>query len=70
MILTIRIAQEAYDDYNKYKRDQKLNLEQYQVFDHESQQFRPRLSQDIREGDIIKIVNQRVPADIVIFQSK
>lgn len=69
-ILIVRSIQEAIDEYKKYTRDQVLNLEWYQVFNHSTQQFEPKLSKDIREGEIIKIIDQRVPADIVIFDSK
>jgi magnesium-transporting ATPase (P-type) len=47
-----------------------LNTQKYQVYDFKEDAFVEKQSQDIREGDIIKIFNQRVPADILILKSK
>lgn len=45
-------------------------MEKYLIYDEKTKSFEERLSQDVKEGDIIKILNQRVPADIVILKSK
>lgn len=70
VILTIRFFEEILDEFNRYKRDRKINLEKYLIYNLEEKKFKEKLSQDVREGDIIKILNQRVPADIIILQSK
>ena len=70
IILIGRIVQEALDEYRKYRLDQSQNLERFKVFDRRTGQFRSEPAKSIREGDIVKIANQRVPADIVIFRSK
>lgn len=70
VILSIRFFEEIFDEINRYKRDRKINLEEYLVFDEKQGDFEQKKSQDIREGDIIKIFNQRVPADVIILKSK
>lgn len=70
IILTVRFIEMLVDEIGRYRRDRKLNLEAYQVYDRVSGRFRRALSQDVRQGDIIRIVDQRVPADIVILKSK
>jgi magnesium-transporting ATPase (P-type) len=70
VILAVRFVEEILDEISRYKRDRKLNLEKYFIYDKEEKEFKEKLSQDVREGDIIKILNQRVPADIAILKSK
>ena len=70
VILTIRFFEEIYDEINRYKRDRKINLEKYEIYNSQTKKFCQKRSQDVREGDIIKIFNQRVPADVVILKSK
>lgn len=70
VILSIRFFEEVLDEFNRFKRDRKLNFEKYQIYNLKEQEFQEKSSQDVKEGDIIKILNQRVPADIVILQSK
>ena len=70
MIIIVRFFEEIIDEINRYKRDKKLNFQEYQVYDRKSKNFKKKYSQDIKEGDIIKIFNQRVPSDIIILQSK
>jgi phospholipid-translocating ATPase len=70
VIISIRFIEEILDEINRYKRDKKLNLEKYFIFDVKTNEFKEKKSQDVKEGDIIKIFNQRVPADIAILKSK
>lgn len=70
MILTIRLFEELIDEIRRFKRDRKLNREKYLIYDDKTQEFKEKLSQDIKEGDIVKIYNQRVPADMLILRSR
>lgn len=70
VILTIRLFEELIDEIRRFKRDRKLNREKYLIYDDKTQEFKEKLSQDIKEGDIVKIYNQRVPADMLILRSR
>jgi phospholipid-translocating ATPase len=75
-VLTISIGKEAWDDIGRRRRDAEANAELFTVLNFGStNQHEPleaqRKSKDIKVGDVIKLEkNQRVPADIVILQSK
>ena len=70
VILTIRLFEELIDEIRRFKRDRKLNRQKYLVFNDKTEEFEEILSQDIKEGDIVKIYNQRVPADMLILKSR
>ena len=70
VILTIRLFEELIDEIRRFKRDRNLNRQKYLVYNVTTEEFDEKLSQDIREGDIVKIYNQRVPADMLILKSR
>jgi phospholipid-translocating ATPase len=83
MVLTITIGKEAIDDIARRRRDAEANAELYTVlsFDqiHKSRTTGhypgytevQKKSRDLHVGDILKLSkNQRIPADVIILQSK
>lgn len=66
----MRFVEEIMDEINRYKRDQKLNLQEYKILNPKTLEFETKKSKKIKTGDIIKIENQRVPADLIILSSK
>ena len=66
----MRFIEEVSDEIGRYKRDKKLNMEKHQVLNPETFKFETTRSENIKVGDIIKINNQRVPADLIILGSK
>lgn len=57
---------EAYDDYERYKRDKEANSSKYRIL--RGNRFESISSADLKVGDIIEVVaNQRIPADLLIL---
>lgn len=70
VIVVVRFFEEFFDEINRYKRDKKINTEKFEVYNKSTDSFKQKQSSELREGDIIKIFNQRVPADVIILKSK
>ena len=67
-VLTVTLVKEFIDEIYRYKRDQELNNEQYEILICE--QIHKIKSKDIRIGDIIIIhKDQRIPADMLLLKS-
>ncbi|EXJ80352.1 phospholipid-translocating ATPase [Capronia coronata CBS 617.96] len=80
-VLSITIGKEAIDDIARRRRDAEANSELFTAlsFPDTARQQNPsnspvevqKRSRDIKVGDVLKLEkNQRVPADVVILQSK
>ena len=80
VVLSISIGKEAFDDIARRRRDAEANAEPYTVLSLAPSQGRPsdaeplevqKRSRDIKVGDVLKLEkNQRVPADVVILQTR
>ncbi|KAI8331646.1 phospholipid-translocating P-type ATPase [Blakeslea trispora] len=67
-VLLITISKEAFDDYQRYKRDKEANSQLYQCLTPNGFQHIP--SSKIRVGDMIHITkDQRIPADMVLLRT-
>ena len=67
-VLAVTVLREAYDDFNRYKRDKAVNSQLYQVYTPEGSFVIP--SSSIKVGDIISVdKNQRVPADMLFLKT-
>lgn len=68
LVLGFTLVKEAYDDYNRKKRDEETNSQVYTLIDKSGR--REIMSKDIKVGSIIEIKsNQRIPADCVILNT-
>jgi len=67
-VLSITIAKEAYDDFQRYKRDKEANSQSYhRLAPHGMEVIK---SAEIRVGDFIKLEkNERVPADMILLRT-
>jgi len=68
LVLMLTMLKEAYDDWERYKRDKEANGAKYACLkgDH----FELKTSASLKVGDIIEVnVNQRIPADLVLLYS-
>jgi phospholipid-translocating ATPase len=64
-VLSITLAKEAYDDYQRFLRDSEANSQMYSVLKRGLVK-----SSDLQVGDIIKLYkNARVPADCLLLRS-
>lgn len=64
-VLLVTMSKEAWDDWQRRRRDALANSERYQLVDGTTLK-----AQDLRVGQIIELhINQRVPADLVILKS-
>lgn len=62
------MLKEAYDDWNRKKRDDETNSQKYTVLRNTGRE--EILSMNIKVGDIIEVKsNQRIPADMVILST-
>lgn len=67
-VLAVTVLREAYDDFNRYKRDKAVNSQLYQTYTPEGSFVVP--SSKIKVGDIIAVdKNQRVPADMLFLKT-
>lgn len=64
-VLFVTMSKEAWDDWQRRRRDAQANSERYQLVNGSSIK-----AQDLRVGQIIQLhTNQRVPADLVVLKS-
>ncbi|EFA84483.1 ATPase [Heterostelium album PN500] len=67
-VLSITILKEAYDDFQRYRRDKEANSQHYQRLTKNG--FISIPSSDIKVGHFIKVeTNQRVPCDMVFLRT-
>eukprot|EP01097_Dermamoeba_algensis_P011052 TRINITY_DN8417_c0_g1_i2.p1 TRINITY_DN8417_c0_g1~~TRINITY_DN8417_c0_g1_i2.p1 ORF type:complete len:1054 (-),score=266.66 TRINITY_DN8417_c0_g1_i2:518-3571(-) len=67
-VLTITILKEAWDDFQRYKRDREANSQQYTRLTKKGEVSLP--SSDIKVGYLLQLhTNQRVPADMVLLRT-
>lgn len=68
LVLGFTLFKEAYDDYNRKKRDQETNNQPYTLL--EKTGTKEILSKDLKVGHIIEVkANQRIPADLVLLST-
>jgi len=66
-VLTITMMKEAWDDFQRYRRDKDVNEKVYQRLTTNGE-FENILSERIKVGNIIKVnQNERIPADLVLL---
>jgi len=66
-VLTLTMIKEAYDDFNRFKRDKEANSQLYKVFTGAAGKINTP-SSDLKVGDIIEVnANQRIPADLLLL---
>ena len=77
VVLSISIGKEAFDDIGRRRRDAEANAEPFTVLSfpnprqHGDVAEVQKRSRDIKVGDVLKLEkNQRVPADVVILQTR
>ena len=82
VVLSISIGKEAFDDIARRRRDAEANAEPFTVLSLATSTSQARVtdpspveiqkkSRDIKVGDVLKLEkNQRVPADVVIVQTR
>jgi len=67
LVLLLTMAKEAYDDYERYRRDKQANSAQYKRILRDGQEEMVPSSK-LRVGDIIEVkASQRIPADLIIL---
>lgn len=66
LVLSITMCKEAYDDYQRYRRDKEMNLKKHEVLT--SNGYKQMSSMNLKVGHIIKVhQNERVPADLILL---
>lgn len=61
------MGKEAWDDFQRYRRDKEINEKQYEKL-NENGEFQHIRSERIKVGDIIKVnQNERIPADMILL---
>ena len=53
LVLSITMIKEAYDDYQRFRRDKEMNLKQHEVLS--SNGFKHLSSQNLKVGHIVKV---------------
>lgn len=67
-VLSITILKEAYDDFQRYKRDKEANSQLYDKLTPNGLHKIP--SSQIQVGDLIQVeTNQRAPADLILLRT-
>ena len=67
-VLTITLLKEAYDDYNRYRRDKEVNSASYPRLTRTGIEHVP--ASELGVGDLVQIESkQRVPADMVLLRT-
>ena len=69
-VLIVTMIKEGYDDIQRYRRDQELNLRRYEKVSPKDPRapLKPVHAKDIKVGDILKInTNDRIPADMLLL---
>lgn len=70
LVLGFTLFKEAYDDYNRKRRDEETNHHSYTLLEKGTGATREILSKDLRVGQVIEVrSNQRIPADLVILST-
>ncbi|KYR01098.1 transmembrane protein [Tieghemostelium lacteum] len=69
-VLTITAIKEGYEDYQRYKADNKSNKREFLIYSAEKKEFEKKQSKHIKVGDLIKVENnQPFPSDLVFLKS-
>ena len=70
-ILSVALLREAVEDCIRYAKDSKINNTLARVFDAKQNQMRLKKWSDIREGDLILLIeDEQVPADMLLVNCK
>ena len=70
-IITIALVREGVEDWYRYLKDNKINASPARVFDAERGEMALKQWQDIREGDLVLLIeNEETPADMILIYSK
>ena len=68
LVLLLTMCKEAYDDFERFKRDKEANSTKYVRIVGERREDVP--SADLKVGDIIEVVaNKRIPADLLLLHT-
>lgn len=68
LVIGLSILKEAYDDFQRHKRDRQINNQIYQI--HTPDCVMDRKSGNLAAGMIVQInQNERVPADVLILKT-
>jgi len=66
VVLSITILKEAWDDFQRYRRDKEMNNKKHEKLTRNG--IKMTTSAKMKVGDIIKVNhNERVPADMVLL---
>lgn len=69
VILVFRLVEEIFQHLRVQKRDRLINERLYDRLDPEGGVTKTQAG-DLKVGDLIKLVNERVPADVIILAAK
>lgn len=69
IILTFRLVEEIFQHIRILRRDRLINERLYEKMDCEGS-FLKIQAGDLKVGDIVKLVDERVPADVIILAAK
>jgi len=69
IILTFRLVEEIFQHIRITKRDRLINERLYDKMDVDGSLIKTKAG-DLKVGDIVKLVNERVPADVIILAAK
>lgn len=69
-VLGITAIKDAFEDYRRYKSDQKINHSTCRVWDASQQRYRKLEWQNILVGDFVHLSHDEIiPADILLLRS-
>lgn len=69
-IVLISMVKDAFEDYQRHKRDSDENYDTVEVYDKDSEKFIEKVWASIKVGDLIKLSDgSSVPADILALYS-
>jgi P-type E1-E2 ATPase len=69
-VLVFTMFKEAFEDLQRHRQDRELNNKETLVFDSKAQKFSPKKWQDIKAGELVKVMkDEEFPADIVLLKS-
>jgi len=67
-VLFITMMKEAYDDFQRFRRDKEMNNKKHEVLTRNAEGFKTITSQSLKVGHIVKVSkNERVPADLLLL---
>lgn len=68
-VLFITMMKEAYDDFQRFRRDKEMNNKKHQILSTRSPDgYKTISSQQLKVGHIVKVTkNERVPADLLLL---